>query len=228
MGQRLLVKGILSYPHLFQPRRVNENSDPRYSTSILIAKNDPQISKLQNAIETEKSVGFPKGFPPKGTICLKDCVVEFPLQPELANYHVIPAGTGVDSKPNVVDMERMPIVDPSLVFAGAEAIVSININSYNKPMNKGVTAYLGGVMITGNIGPLGRIDGRPSVDQMFEDVAADGQIDGQATQPIPSNVTPIQQPVPHQMTATATGTYEQMVVAGWSDKLLIEHGYMVA
>jgi hypothetical protein len=30
----------------------------------------------------------------------------------------------------------------------------------------------------------------------------------------------------HQMTATATGTYEAMIAAGWDDEALIQHGHM--
>ena len=220
MAQTLLIKGILSYPHLFVPKAVNKDGNPKYSTGTLIPKNDPQIAKIQAAIDAEKAAGFPEGFPPKGTLCLKDCVREFPANTELANYHFIPAGTDQQYKPSVVGMDRLPIVDQALVYPGAEAIVSIMIKHYKQAINKGVTAYLQAVMMTGNEGVLGRLDNRPSTEQIFEQVSADGQI-------LQPGQLSLVQPA-HQMTPAATGTYEQMVAVGWTDELLIQHGNMAA
>ena len=51
------VKGILSYPHLFTPRSVNPGDDPKFSASILIRKDDPQVQQIQQIIDTEKANG---------------------------------------------------------------------------------------------------------------------------------------------------------------------------
>lgn len=58
------VKGILSYPHLFTPRSVNPGDDPKFSASILLRKDDPQVQQIQQIIDTEKANGWPNGFPP--------------------------------------------------------------------------------------------------------------------------------------------------------------------
>lgn len=217
MSQALILHGILSYPHLFVARAINKGDDPKYSTGLLIAKNDPQLMQLNQAVELEKASGFPQGFPDSGKVCIKDCAVQFPDRPELAGYFYIASSTGANSKPPVVGMDRLPIMDQSLVFAGAMAYVAVNIAFYNNPLNKGITSYLQSVMIDGTEGPLGRLDGRPSVETLFASVPQQP-----VTPQLPGSV---QQP---QMTAKAAGTtYESFIQSGWTDQDLRLHGYII-
>ena len=43
---QIKLKGILSFPHVFQPRVVSPGDDPKYGCSLLLAKNDPQIAQI--------------------------------------------------------------------------------------------------------------------------------------------------------------------------------------
>lgn len=243
MATQIKLKGILSYPHLFTPRVVSQGDDPKYSTSVLIRKDDPQLAQIQAIVDQEKANTFPSGFPAAGKCCLKDCAVVdgYKDDPRLHNYMVVNANNA--DKPQVVDMGTLgPLMDPAMIYAGCVAWISIGIQGYNKPVNKGVGAYVNGVMPTGEEGELGRIDGRPTAAQMFGDVSG-----GQAPAPVapvapaptapqaapapmapPVAVAPVA-PAPLQMTAKANGvTLEQyLVTPGWTEEMLIEQGLAI-
>lgn len=243
---QLKIHGILSFPHIFQARAVQQGDDPKFSCAVLIAKDDPQLAQIQQAIETEKSNKWPAGFPAKGKVCLKDCAVENPDKPNLHNYMVISATSKADQKPIVVDANMQPVLDPSLAYPGAMAWVQINTFTYDLPTSKGVGAGLNGVMLTGQEGPLGRLDNRPTAEQMFGDVGgaapqAPAPIAGQApvvpTVPAPVPQAAPQAPAPAPapapaaglvMTAAANGaTYEQYAAAGWTDEQMIAQGVAI-
>ena len=111
-----------------------------------------------------------------------------------------------DDRPAVVDMDRQPIIDPASVFSGMVGYMSMGISGYTKSKG-GVGGWLNGVMITDEEPPKGRLDGKPSVDQMFANVngaTGGGQL-----------IT----------TAAAGGmTYEQYKAAGWTDEQMITAG----
>ena len=244
------VKGILSFPHLFQPRAVKQGDDPKYSCSVLILKTDPQLAQVQQIIEAEKANGFPSGFPPKGKVCLKDGAVEYPQDPRLHNYMIINGSAKADQKPVVVDAGMQPVMDPATVYPGAEAWVQFNTFVYNMDTSKGVGAGLNGVMLTGLEGALGRLDNRPTAEQMFADVAGGGTTAPMAPPAAPQ--TPVAPAVPAQpaaaptaptppappappaapaapaqliMTAAANGvTYDQYKAQGWTDEQMIAAG----
>lgn len=228
----------MSYPHLFQPRAVQQGQEPKYSVAALIRKDDPQVTQIQAAIETEKANGFPSGFPAKAKVCLKDCAVEFPEDPKLANYYVVSCNANAKDKPPVVDTSMQPVMDPAKVYAGAIAWLHISIYPYNKDVNRGIAAGLNGVMLTGEEGELGRLDNKPTVEQMFSGVGTPGMTPPVAPQtpavgatPPPAPPTPPAAPPAspaYQMTAAAKGaTRDQYLAQGWTDELLIQHGLML-
>ncbi|SPL81340.1 Phage protein [Yersinia phage fEV-1] len=225
------VKGILSYPHLFTPRSVNPGDDPKFSASILLRKGDPQIQQVQQIIATEKANGWPNGFPHNGKEFMKDGAVAFPNDAAMHNYMIISSNAKADSKPHLVDAHMQPVMNQSDAFAGAVVWAALNSFTYNQPVNKGVGCGLNGIMLTGEEGELGRLDGRPTVEGMFGDVAAGGAPSPAAAPMAPAApaapVAPPAAPV-HQMTAAANGlTREQYHAAGWSDEQLIQNGLML-
>lgn len=244
------VKGILSYPHLFTARSVQPGDDPKFSTSVLVRKDDPQMTAILQVLETEKANGWPNGFPANGKTFIRDCAVQFPEDPRLANYWAISGNAAADSRPHVVDAHLNPIMDQSQVYAGVIAWVQFNTFVYNMPVNKGVGAGLNGVMVTGVEGELGRLDGKPTVEAMFGDVAGDATATtapaAAPAAPVPAAPTAAPAPVPSApvaapapapapaapqfvMTAAANGlTREQYHAAGWTDEQLVQNGMMIA
>ena len=222
------VKGILSYPHLFQARSVSPGDDPRFSVTVLIEDTDPQLANILALQEQEKSNGFPSGFPSKGKFFCKP-------SEDYPGYHQISGGAKEYAKPLVCDMSMQPVMDPSQVFAGAVAWVSFNSFSYDQAVNKGVSAGLNGVMVTGEEGTLGRIDGRPTAHSMFGDIsestapaAAPSAPASASTPPAPTPPAPPSAPAPSlTMTAAATNTYEEYLNAGWTDEQMISAGVAI-
>lgn len=232
----LKIHGILSYPHLFTARSVNPGDDPKFSVSILIPKNDPQLVAINAEINQAKANAFPSGFPHNGKVCLKDCAVQWPDDPKIAGYYALQTNASADRRPPVVDANLQPVMDPSLVYPGAMAWVAVNLSAYNTPVNKGVGAYVNGVMITGQEGPLGRLDNSLTAEQMFAGVAGTtpaAPAPAPAPTPVPAAPAPPAPPAPappvgRQMTAKAAGaTYESFIASGWTDEMLIQHGYML-
>lgn len=228
----LIVKGIMSYPTLFTPRKATEDGDPRYSVNVLMPKNDPQIAQIQTLIDVEIRDGL-KGNLGKGSICLKDCDIEYPENQQVHGYMELRCSASVSNKPGVINFsDRQPVMDPSLVYGGAEAYIAVNIKAYNRGVSKGVTAYINGVMITGKEGALGRLDNRKTAEEIFEAVPATAPVQTPAATPPPTapSVPPAPPTAPaiHEMTEAAGGqTYEAYINAGWTDELLIQHGLMV-
>lgn len=216
MATTLQIKGIMSYPHLFEPRSVQQGDDPKFSVNILIRKDDPQVAQIQQAIEIEKQNTFPNGFPETGKVCLKN-------NNDFPEYYELRANTGADNAPHVVQLPgAKPVVDRSKVYAGAVAWFVVNISGYNMPVNKGVGAYINGVGLTGEEGPLGRIDGKPTAEQMFANVGT--------AAPAPAAPAPAAPaPTMYTMTAAANGlTREAYHASGWTDAQLIQAGLMLS
>lgn len=232
------VKGILSYPHLFTPRAIEAGKDPKYSTTVLILKTDPQVAQIQAIIEQDKANGWPSGFPATGKIFMKDCAVAFPEQPEVHGYMAVTGSAKADQKPAIVDMNMQPVIDPSQVYAGSIAWVAFNSYTYDQTLSKGVTCGLNAVMITGEESELGRLDGKPSVESLFADVtggatpppAVSAPTAVAPTPPVPPAAPPVPAAAPqYVMTAKANGaTYDQMIDAGWTDEMLVQQGMAIA
>lgn len=200
---QLTIKGVLSYPYLFQPRSIKEDQEPKFSCSVLIPKGDAQIAQIEEAINTEKNNSFPSGFPHNGKLCLKDCAVESPNDPKLANYMELRCTAKADQRPQVCNMEYAPLTDPAMVYPGMVAWVAVNTYSFNMPLSKGISAGLNGVMITNEEPPLGRLDNRPSVEQLFANVGAPAT-NAATAQPAPSIPKPPTPPGVPKAPAVAT------------------------
>lgn len=232
------IKGILSYPHLFTPRAVEAGADPKYSVNVLLHESDPQLATVQQAIEVEKQNGFPNGFPAGGKVCLVQSA-------QYAGYWEVRTSTSAESKPAVVDKNVQPILDPAAAVPGHLGWVAFNTFPYNKPMSKGVAAGLNGVMILGEEGPLGRLDNKPSAEELFADIAGPGTGMPSPTPPAapnfmggapapPAPPAPPVAPAPpaagpsYTMTAKAAGvTREAYHAAGWTDEMLVSNGLLV-
>lgn len=237
------VKGIIRYPRLFTPKAYEEGDEPKYSAEILIAKNDPTLPPLQTEVNTVLANAFPSGLPPRGTVCLEDCATKYPDKPQLANYMVLKANSGLEFKPETVDANLAPVMDPAQVRTGQIVWAAVNVTSFTKG-NKGVKAYLNAVMLTPDMGPIPEevLSARQSAASIFGG-GAPGATPAQPVPPAAAPGTPAPTgavapppaaPAPppaapvHQMTPAAnSATYEQMIAAGWTDETLIQHGMML-
>ena len=251
-----VIKGILSFPKLFKAESNSPAMAPRFGVVVLLEPNDPQVAQIQQAIHTAKLNHWPNGqFP-----AVRECLVPYDeafagkdyYDSQFSGWWTLSANTAADNPPAVVGMDRQPLMDATKVFSGCVAYVNVGIAVYTTG-SVGVGAFLNGVMVTDEEPPRGRLDGKPSVDQMFSGVqghmpapapapapAAAPVAPAPAPSPAPAAPAPAPAPAPaapapapapapagRQMTAAATATYEAYKAAGWSDEALIQNGLML-
>lgn len=168
------IKGILSFPTLFKAKVAQGANEAKYSCSILIHKEDPQIETLKKTVEEIKANTFPSGFPKKGNVCFDAYKDKYGdkdyYDPKFEDYYIFSCTAKENDKPIVVDSSLQPILDPAEVYPGQVAYVNAGISGYTKGTG-GVGGWLNGVMVTDEEPPFGRLDGKPTVDQMFAGVA---------------------------------------------------------
>lgn len=165
----------LAFVNVFEPRGF-EGSDPKYSVTLLLDKNEPStqeaLVEIKKAIESAKQIAsqkgkFTKGFPANGKLPLKDGDKECNADgdPKHAGYFYINANSNQNNKPEVVDKFKNRILDRSEIYGGCYAIVSLNFYGYDTPANKGISCGLNHVMKFADGEPFG---GRVSVNGAFD------------------------------------------------------------
>lgn len=245
------IKGILNFPHLFVANVAKGATEAKFGTGILIPNNDPQVQSLLAEVEAAKANSYPSGY--TGADCCFDLYEKKVLptkeyhDPRFVGWYLFTCSSKAEDKPAVVDASRQPVIDPAKVYGGTVAYVSAGISGYTKGKG-GIGGWLNGVMITDEEPPMGRLDNKPSVEQMFANVPGSPaptaptppQAPGAAPTPPAPPTAPVPAPVPAPptapaptaqltMTAAANGiTYEQyMATPGWTDELLIAQGLAI-
>ena len=223
------IKGILSFPAIFTPKMAKGASEEKYSCTVLLAPGDPQIATLQAEVDAAKANSFPSGYNGAdecfGPYDTKYADKEY-YDPRFTGWYVFSCSAKADDRPAVVDVNRQPVIDPSKVFSGMVAYVSAGISGYTKGKG-GIGGWLNGVMLTDEEPTMGRLDGKPSVDQMF--ASAPGGSAPQAaapSAPVPPAPNAPQAEAALVMTDKANGvTLEQyLATPGWTEQMLLDQG----
>ena len=162
-----------SYVNVFQPRKSDENAEPKYELTLLIPKNDKKTyKKITDAIEAANARGkskFGDKWPakPKNTLKDGDGYKESGDEygPECKGHWVLRASS--KTKPQVVDADRQDILDTTEVYSGCYGRVSLNFYPYMVPSNKGISCGLGNVQKLADGEALG--GGRTSAANDFAD-----------------------------------------------------------
>lgn len=161
----------LSYVHLFTPQARNAGEDPKYSCTVLIPKSDTATkARIDAAIEAAKQEGMQNKFGGVVPPILPTPVHDgdgprpsdgLPYGEECKGHWVI----NVSSKqaPQVVDVNRNPILDQSEIYSGIYGRVSMNFYAYNNN-KKGIGCGLNNVQKLADGEPLG---GRSSAEEDF-------------------------------------------------------------
>lgn len=235
----MLVKGILSFPNLFTPKVAKGATDPKYGVTVLLPPNDPQINAIHAEVEAGKLNTFPSGYTGQdecfGPYDTKYAGKDY-YDPRFSGWYVFSSTAKADDRPSIVDMNYTPIIDPGAVFSGMVGYVNAAISGYTKGKG-GVGGWLNGVMLTAEEPPMGRLDNKPSVEQMFAGVqggapqqaAPPAALMGQPA-PMAPPATPVAAaPAPLQMTAKANGVTLEAYLAtpGWTEQMLIDQGLAI-
>ena len=173
----------LSYVNLLQPRANQQGGEPRYSVTILLPKSDTATwQRIQAAIQAAYELGVTTKWngarpPLKTPIHDGDGVRPNgePFGPECRGHWVFTASS--KQKPEIVDAQLNPILDPTKVYSGVYGRVHVNFFPYSNSGNRGIGAGLGPVQILRDGEPLG---GRVTAEEAF----------GSAPVPAPASATP--------------------------------------
>lgn len=179
MSNRLILKNVrLSFPKVFEPESF-QDGPLRYSTMILIDKADTAtVAELRKAEANAAEEGrnkFGAKWKPSGSI-IHDADEDGTADdyPERAGHLYLTVGTNASAnfpKPGVVDKSGQTIIDPSEVYSGVYAHVSVSPYAYNNTLKKGVSFGLNNLMILGH---GERLSGGPSAETEFADFAETG------------------------------------------------------
>lgn len=157
-----------SYAHVFEPASI-EGSEPKYSVSILIDKNDKKtLSRVKAAIEAAKQAGLSKfggKIPANLKLPLRDGDTEREDDEVYAGKYFINANA--KTKPGIVDKGGNPIIDTTEFYSGCYGHASITFYAFNTSGNKGIACGLNNLMKTRDGEMLG---GRASAEDDFADL----------------------------------------------------------
>lgn len=179
-GTKVITNKVrLSYANLLEPKAF-EGQEPKYSTMLLIDKDDKETLDLIKAAMKEAFEGAKadklKGVKPNMVkTTLRDGDEEFDTdeRPEMKNKMFINVSS--KTKPGLVKREGGMTVktdDPEEIYSGVYAFASINFYAFNTAGNKGISAGLNNIMTTGKGDYLG---GRASADSDFGDMDWDDE-----------------------------------------------------
>lgn len=172
----LIQNGVASFPQLFNATTVPGSDRSRYGVQILITPDHPQLNELWQEVEAKKAEGFPSGMPNGATCCFgryEDQVNRNKdyYDPRFNGWWMLSAYSPGDKPRPACVMENATgglenVMDPSKPYSGELMDFHVSIYSF-KEGRGGVACGLNGVRITGQDGPMGRLDNRPTAEQMF-------------------------------------------------------------
>lgn len=135
------------YVNAFEARAMNEGEEPRYSVCILIDKSDKAtLDKINAAIEAAKVVGKAKLAGKTGKVpanvktTLRDGDIDRPDDDAFAGKMFVNANSS--RRPQVVDANLNPIIDPEEFYSGCYGRVSMTFYAYDFNGNKGIACGL--------------------------------------------------------------------------------------
>lgn len=165
----------LSYANIFEPKSIN-GSDPKYSVSLIIPKEDKQQIKaieeaIQNAIERDKTKLANKSgkVPANLKTPLRDGDEDRPDDEVYAGCYFVNANS--TKAPAVVSNEKDRTTGKAItlseddVYSGCYARVSINFYGFNTNGNVGVACGLGNIQ---KVEDGERLGGGSSAEEDFE------------------------------------------------------------
>lgn len=159
----------LSYTHVFNKYTPEGNAeDGKYMTNVLIPKGEKEtIKALQDAIEAAKKAGIISKWggkePKKLDMPLRDG--DEKDDENYADHLFVNAKS--NTRPGIVDKNKVPVVDEEEVYSGVWAIISVSFYAYDKNGNRGVACSLNNIM---KFKDDERFGGRVSAESDFADI----------------------------------------------------------
>jgi hypothetical protein len=172
MSRDIVLQGvILSYPHLFTPRIVQQGQDPKFSANFILPANF-DWSQVQAAVQEAINEKWGANVPPN----LKmpwDTVPALDKNNQPAPHageYFLKSNCQADSRPQVVDQNVNPIIDQSQIFAGCIVNAYVQAYGYDKQVNKGVSLGLNAIQLVDNVNVTRMGGGGRDATEVFQAV----------------------------------------------------------
>lgn len=172
---KVIIPCRLSYAHIWEPSTEDDGSKGKYSSSLLISKDDEKtIEKIKAAIKAAVIEGKSKLANKAGKIPsnlktpLRDADEE-EIEDEAYVGHYFLNATS-KKKPQIVDRRKVRIDDEEEVYSGCYCNVSVNFYAFAVEGNKGIAAGLNNIQ---KVKDGERLSGGSTADQDFEDLGDD-------------------------------------------------------
>jgi hypothetical protein len=175
---RILLKNVrLAFPNLWEPNTVNGEGKPRYSASLLMGQDHPQVEEIKRKIEAlakdkwrDKAASILAGLYKTDKVALHDGDTKSQYDGFAGNMFVASAAQE-NAPPTVIDRDRSPLSQRSgRPYAGCYVNASLEFwaqdNGYGKRINctlRGIQFYADGDSFSA---------GRPADSDEFDDVSA--------------------------------------------------------
>ena len=138
----------LSYTHVFNKYNPDgPEAEGKFMTNVLISKTEKEtITAINKAVEEAKKQGIVNKWggkePKKLDMPLRDGD-----EKDDENYedHMF-LNAKSNTRPGIVDKNKVPIVDEEEVYSGVWAIISVTFFAYDKNGNRGVACGLNNIM----------------------------------------------------------------------------------
>ena len=169
---KISPQGILSFPHLFDPKPRAQGRDPEFSC-VLIFNEDQQKTPEYAAMRKAAMEAATDKWGSKAGDMIKQGTVKMPFRDALEKsdqYAGYDEGSTFISpwskqKPGVVDGRLQDMV-PSDVFAGQLVKISYNAFAWDVSGNRGVSIGLNNVQVVNQDMP--RLDGKVAASKEFD------------------------------------------------------------
>lgn len=181
LGRLMIRDARLAFPALFQPRTVNGEGKPRYSATLLLDANDPQIAAIRKTIThvakekwKDKAGGILTSLEKVGKVALHDGD-EKAQYDGFAGMMFVAASAQETAAPTVVDANRAPLTERSgKPYAGCYVNASVEFWAQDNAYGKRINATLRGIQFARDGDTFGAGSRAAAADEFDEiEVAVD-------------------------------------------------------
>lgn len=181
-GRILLKDARLAFPALFEPKTVNGEGKPRYSATLLIPTDHPQMAQIQAAIKAiakdkwkDKAAGILTSLEKTDKVALHDGDTKAQYD-GFSGMMYVAAASQENAPPTVVDQARNPLGAKSgKPYAGCYVNASLEFWAQDNAYGKRINCTLRGVQFLRDGDAFSA--GRPADADEFEEVEGAGAAD---------------------------------------------------
>jgi hypothetical protein len=167
-GNYTLKQVRLSFPSLFKPKSI-QGSEPKYSASFLIEKDDPQLAGLRAAIQKTINDKWEKNRPKGIKICLHNGD-----EKEYDGYTegIMFLNSSSARRPTVIDRDKSRLTEEDgRPYAGCYVNAIVRLWAQDNQFGKRINAELCGVQFAAEGEAFG--GGKPVTADDFDEVSED-------------------------------------------------------